>query len=218
MDAQVDMVFEDGITARNGYRERELAIPVGDIVLRIPKLRAGTYFPEGLIERRSREDRAVAEVVAESWVNGVSTRKMELIARKMGAERLSKYRVSAMYRSLDAEVVELTSRDVCSLLASRRYRAMAGKALQAVFHETDPATVRSAYRADIDAVGAMSARVGALLEQAEADALTYLDFPAEHRRRIRTNNVVPSRFLRTFRQPHRPAIRYGYPSSSVTSR
>ena len=80
-------------------------------------------------------------------------------------------------------------RDVCSLLASRRHRAMAGKAMQAVFREADPATVRSAYRAAIDAVGAMSARAGALLEEAEADALAYLDFPAEHRRRMRTNNV-----------------------------
>ena len=49
-------------------------------------------------------------------------------------------------------------RDVCSLLASRRHRARAGKALQAVFRETDPAAVRSAHRAAIDAVGAMSAR------------------------------------------------------------
>ena len=32
------------------------------------------------------------------------------------------------------------------------------------------------------------------------------------------NPLVPSRFLRTFRQPHRPALRYGYPSSRVTSR
>lgn len=295
MDAQADMACEDGATARNGYRERGLATPVGDIVLRIPKLRAGTYFPEGLIERYSRADRAVAAAVAESWANGVSTRKMERIARKMGIERLSKDQVSAMCRSLDAGVAELSSRDlgevgfpylfldatyvkcrrggrvqstavvtaigvgsdgvrrmlgvaaidtethagwlgflrglrerglsgvrlvvsdahaglvraiaeclpgagwqrcvvhlerdVCSLLASRRHRAMAGKALQAVFRETDPATVRSAYRAAIDAVGAMSARAGALLEEAEADALAYLDFPAEHRRRIRTNNV-----------------------------
>lgn len=49
--------------------------------------------------------------------------------------------------------------------------------------------MRSAYRAAIDAVAAMSARAAALLEEAEADALAYLDFPAEHRRRIRTNNV-----------------------------
>lgn len=80
-------------------------------------------------------------------------------------------------------------RDVCSLLALRRHRAMAGKDLQAVFRETDLATVRPAYRAAIDAVGAMSARTGALLEETEADALTYLDFPAEHRRRMHTNNL-----------------------------
>lgn len=80
-------------------------------------------------------------------------------------------------------------RDVCSPLPSKRHRAMAAKAMQAAFRESDPATARSAYRAAIDAVGALSAAVGALLEDAEADALAYLDFPAEHRRRIRTNNV-----------------------------
>lgn len=57
MDAQADMACEDGAAARNGYRERGLTAPVGDIVLRIPKLRAGTYFPEGLIERYSRAPR-----------------------------------------------------------------------------------------------------------------------------------------------------------------
>ena len=106
------MACEDGATARNGYRERGLATPVGDIVLRIPKLRAGTHFPEGLIERRSRADRAVAAAVAESWTNGISTRKMERIARKMGIGRLSKDQVSAMCRSLDAGVAELFSRDL----------------------------------------------------------------------------------------------------------
>lgn len=45
MDAQADMTCEDGVTARNGYRERGLATPVGDIVLRILRVRAGTYFP-----------------------------------------------------------------------------------------------------------------------------------------------------------------------------
>lgn len=41
--------------------------------------------------------------------------------------------------------------------------------MQAAFRESDPATVRSAYRAAIDAVGALSAAVGALLEDAEAE-------------------------------------------------
>lgn len=66
---------------------------------------------------------------------------------------------------------------------------MTAKAMQAVFRKSDPATVRSAYRAAIDAVGALSAAAGALLEDAEADAPAYLGFPAERRRRIRANNV-----------------------------
>lgn len=107
-DAQADMACEDGATARNGYHKRGLATPFGDIVLRIPKLRAETYFPEGLIEMCPRADRAVAK----SRANGVSTRKMEQIARKIGIERLSKDQISAMSRSLDAGVAELVSRDL----------------------------------------------------------------------------------------------------------
>lgn len=100
-----------------GQRAQQLlragpATPVGDIVLRIPKLRAGAHFPEGIIERYSHADQAVAAAVAESWTNGVSTRKMERIARKMGIGRLSKYQVIAMCRSFDAEVGELASRDL----------------------------------------------------------------------------------------------------------
>ena len=65
-DARADMACGDGATARSGYRERGPVTPVGDIVLRIPKLRVGTYFPEGIIERNSRTDQAVAASVAES--------------------------------------------------------------------------------------------------------------------------------------------------------
>lgn len=81
MDAQADMLCEDGANSRNGYRERGLP-PVGDITLRIPKLRAGTHFPECPFERYSRADRAAAAAGAESWANGVSTRKMERIAAR----------------------------------------------------------------------------------------------------------------------------------------
>ena len=102
----------DGADARDGYRERGLATPVGDITPRMPKLRAGAYFPEGMIERCSRADRAVAAAVAGSWANGVSTGKMGRTARKMGMERPSRDRVGAMCRSLDAEVGELASRDL----------------------------------------------------------------------------------------------------------
>lgn len=72
MDAQADEACEGG-NRRNGYRERKLVTGVGTINLRIPKLRAGTYFPEDLSERFSRVDRAVIAAVPEMAADGVST-------------------------------------------------------------------------------------------------------------------------------------------------
>ena len=92
MDAQADEACEAG-NQRNGYRERRLVTSVGAITLRIPKLRVGTYFPEDLVERYSRVDRAVIAAVSEMVTNGVSTRKAKRVApaRSPGyARRLTK--------------------------------------------------------------------------------------------------------------------------------
>ncbi len=43
---------------RNGSRDRLLATKAGDVELRIPKLRRGSFFPS-ILERRRRIDRAL---------------------------------------------------------------------------------------------------------------------------------------------------------------
>ena len=111
MDEQADMACEGGAKSRNGYRERGLVTPAGKITLRIPKLRRETYFPEGMLERCSRADKAVAAAVAEMCANGVSTRKVERIAQRMGIDRLSLSRVSRICKRLDAEVAALRARE-----------------------------------------------------------------------------------------------------------
>lgn len=70
MDEQADMACEGGANGRNGYRERRPGTPAGKITPRIPKLRCGTYFPEGMLERYSRADKAVAAAVAEMCATG----------------------------------------------------------------------------------------------------------------------------------------------------
>lgn len=90
--------------SRNGYRSRGLSTAVGDIELRIPKLRSGSFFPEDVIERYSRVDRALAAAVAEMYVRGVSTRKVEEVAGALGVRSMSKSQVSRLCSSLDAEV------------------------------------------------------------------------------------------------------------------
>ena len=112
MAAQADAMCEATGTARNGFRERRLETQVGTITLGIPKLRRGTYFPDGLAERRSRVDRAVICAVAETCALGVSTRKVGRVLERMGADRLSKDAVSRICAALDAEVAELRSRQL----------------------------------------------------------------------------------------------------------
>ena len=111
MDAQADEACEAG-NQRNGYRERRLTTSVGTINLRIPKLRAGSYFPEDLIERYSRADRAVVAAVSEMVTNGVSTRKVKRVAQSMGIDRMSASQVSRMCSSLNDAVADLQERDL----------------------------------------------------------------------------------------------------------
>lgn len=294
MDAQADEACEAG-NQRNGYRERKLATSVGTINLRIPKLRAGSYFPEDLIERYSRADRAVVAAVSEMVTNGVSTRKVKRVAQSMGIDRMSASQVSRMCSSLDESVADLRERDLSdvsypyvwldatyikcrdagrvqstalvtaigagsggyrrllgldaidtesydgwrSFLLSLRARGVdgvicvtsdaheglkraiqevfpgaawqrcvvhlmsnaAGNAptrqkrgavlgiLKAVFAERDPELVRELYQLATERIEGFCPKAAEVLEEAEADALAYLDFPYEHHVRLRTNNV-----------------------------
>ena len=294
MDAQADEACADG-NQRNGYRERRLVTSVGEITLRIPKLRRGSYFPEDLLERYSRVDRAVIAAVSEMVANGVSTRKVERVAKSLGIDRMSASQVSRICSSLDDAVADLQGRDLSGVAfpyvwldatyikcrdagrvsstalvtaigagtdGYRRLLGMdaidtetydgwrgfpmglrergvsgvmcvtsdaheglrraiqevfpgsawqrcivhlmrnaAGKAparqkraavcaiLKAVFAERDPELVREPCHMAIDSIAGFCPDAAALLEDAEPDALAYLDFPYEHHVRLRTNNV-----------------------------
>ena len=50
--------------SRNGYRHRQFDTRTGSVDLVIPKLRHGSYFPDWLLERRKRAERALITVVA----------------------------------------------------------------------------------------------------------------------------------------------------------
>ena len=294
MDAQADELCGEG-NRRNGYRERRPVTVVGEVTLRVPKLREGSYFPGDIVRPYSRVDRAMVACVREVYVRGLSTRKIEKAAEALEFASLSPSRVSRMTADLDEEVAALRAerydglsfpylwldatyvkcrdeghvqskavvtaiacgedgsrrfvgfgcvdaesaaswkvflrglrrrgvsgvrcvtsdaheglvqavaevfpgaawqrcivhleRDCAGWLASRGDRSCALAALKAVFAERDPALVRAAYRRACEEVGGLSARAGELLEDAEPDALAYLDFPYEHHVRLRTNNV-----------------------------
>ncbi|MEE8722933.1 MAG: IS256 family transposase [Eggerthellaceae bacterium] len=296
MSTQADIMCEDQGNTRNGYRERTLVTSVGAITMRIPKVRVGSYFPEDLIERYTRTDQAVIGATSEMVANGVSTRKVERVASRMGISRMSASQVSRICSSLDEVVSDLQQRlfsDVAfpylwldatyikarnddrkvastavvtaigagsdgyrrllgvdaidtesypgwlaflkslrergvmgvacvtsdaheglkkaieevfpgaawqrcvvhlmrnawSLAPTKRKRAAISSILSAVFRERDPELVRELYHLACDEVGRICPAAGDLLEEAEPDALAYLDFPYAHHVRLRTNNV-----------------------------
>ena len=95
---------------RNGYRSRGWDTRTGSIELALPKLRSGSYFPEWLLERRKRAEKALVTVVATSYLLGVSTRRMEKLVEQLGIKHLSKSQVSIMAKELDEHVESFRTR------------------------------------------------------------------------------------------------------------
>ncbi|MEU6357866.1 IS256 family transposase [Streptomyces sp. NPDC047072] len=97
-------------TWRNGHRERLLTTQAGDLDLKIPKVRTGSFFPS-LLERRRRIDRALFAVVMEAYVHGVSTRSVDDLVKALGADTgISKSEVSRICGELDEELVAFKER------------------------------------------------------------------------------------------------------------
>jgi len=295
MDSEADQLCGETGNSRNGYRERMLKTCVGELTLRVPKLRSGSFFPEDVIERYQRVDRALAAAVAEMYAGGTSTRKVQRVAERMGVSRLSKDQVSAICACLDADVDELVGRPLSGaampyvwldatyvkcrregrvastavvtaigcdeggwrrvlgmavvdtesydswlgFLRSLRDRGVAGvrlvvsdahkgltraigevfqgaawqrcvvhlvrgcvreagswqlrkrvaRVVAPVFRAKDAAAAVAMYHAARDMLRGICPKAADVLEEAEPDALAYLDLPASHWRRLRTNNV-----------------------------
>jgi len=101
---------EERVNQRNGYRTRRWDTRVGSIELAVPKLRRGSYYPDWLLEHRKRSERALLGVVAECYVRGVSTRKVDAVVKQLGIEGISKSQVSSIAAELDKQVEAFRSR------------------------------------------------------------------------------------------------------------
>jgi putative transposase len=88
---------------RNGYRERDWHTRSGTIALKIPKLRKGSYFP-GFLEPRKSSEKALAAVVQEAYVQGISTRSVDELVKALGMNGISKSQVSRLCEEIDERV------------------------------------------------------------------------------------------------------------------
>ena len=118
MNAEVDALCgaaygersAERVNSRNGYRERDWDTRAGTVELAIPKLRSGSYFPDWLLERRRRSEQALVQVIAECYVRGISTRRVDGLVKTLGIDGISRSQVSAMAKSLDPMVEAFRNR------------------------------------------------------------------------------------------------------------
>ena len=94
---------------RNGTRDRILETRVGEIALKIPKLREGSYFPS-ILEPRNRMEDALLTVVQEAYVQGISTRKMQKLFKALGLPGIDKSKVSRICKELNEMVQQFRER------------------------------------------------------------------------------------------------------------
>jgi putative transposase len=100
MDAEVDALcgaargerHPERVNRRNGYRERTWDTRSGTIDLALPKLRSGSYFPDWLLTPRKRSEQALVAAIADAYLAGVSTRRVDKLVRTLGIEGILKER------------------------------------------------------------------------------------------------------------------------------
>jgi putative transposase len=109
MELEVEAQRSGSKTWRNGYRERSWKTRVGDVDLRIPKLRSGSYFPSFLEPRRGVE-KALVSVIQEAWLQGVSTRSVDDLVQALGGSGISKSEVSRLCLEVEGRVREFLER------------------------------------------------------------------------------------------------------------
>lgn len=258
MDEEADQLCGDGANSRNGYRNRTLETCVGTLNLRIPKLRTGSFFPEDVLERYQRVDRALvatldaeiadlaegpldARAIPYIWLDatyvkcrrggrvastavvtaigcdesgwrrvlGVSVVDTESYESWLGFLRKLRDRgatgtelvVSDAHGGLVRAVGEVFQgaawqrcavhlmRDCMREAGSWQLRRRVGRIVSSVFRARDAATAVAMYHAACEMLEGCCPRAARVLEEAEPDALAYLDFPPSHWKRLRTNNV-----------------------------
>ena len=109
VDTKVGASKGEHANGRSGTRVRRFDTRMGTMYLLVPKIRKGGYVPFFVTEKK-RSEQALLQVVQEAFVNGISTRKIERLAKSLGIESISASQVSEINKELKEQVAEFRQR------------------------------------------------------------------------------------------------------------
>ena len=107
----------------NGYKPKELQTRMGPLELAIPQVRGLKFYPRS-IERGTRSEKALKTVVAQMYIEGISTRRVQDITEKLCGYEVSSTQVSRVTKELDEEFEKFRNRpigEICYLAVDALY-------------------------------------------------------------------------------------------------
>ena len=107
----------------NGYKPKEFQTRMGALDLEIPQVRGLGFYPQS-IEKGCRSEKALKVAIAQMYLEGVSTRKVQDITEKLCGYEISSTQVSRVTKELDEEFNRFRERpigEICYLIIDATY-------------------------------------------------------------------------------------------------
>ena len=97
----------------NGFKDKKLLTRTGELNLRVPQVRSSDFYPSCL-EKGEKVEQAFKLVLAEAYVQGVSTRKIKRLTEELCGKEVSSTQVSRFAAVLDEEIYKFKERPLGS--------------------------------------------------------------------------------------------------------
>jgi transposase-like protein len=95
----------------NGYKPKGFQTRMGTLELEVPQVRGLGFYPQSL-EKGTRSEKALKLAIAQMYLEGVSTRKVQEITEKLCGYEVSSTQVSRLTQELDGQFEQFRNRPI----------------------------------------------------------------------------------------------------------